>query len=93
MDYILTDSLVTPPDQQRFYTEKFVYLPDTFMATDDRQPISQQVYSRSDFGLPDDAFVFCSFNNAYKIDADRVRLLDAPPEAGPWQRPVALWKP
>ncbi len=68
IDYILTDRMVTPPDQADAYSEKFVYLPDSFMVTDDRQPISEQLYERRDFGLPEKGFVFCSFNNAYKID-------------------------
>jgi predicted O-linked N-acetylglucosamine transferase (SPINDLY family) len=69
IDYILTDRLTTPPDHAQYFSEKLVYLPDSFMATDDRQPISDRPYSRGAFGIPEDAFVFCSFNNPYKIDS------------------------
>ena len=68
MDYFITDRVATPPDQAALYTEKCVYLPDSFMVTDNTQPIAETDFSRKGAGLPEDAFVFCSFNNPYKID-------------------------
>lgn len=68
MDYIITDGIVTPESEAVFYDEKFVLMPDTFMATDNTQPISATPWSRADFGLPAEAMVYCSFNNAYKIE-------------------------
>ncbi len=68
MDYFITDRIATPSDQMALYTEKCVCLPDSFMVTDNTQPIAETDFSRKDTGLPEDAFVFCSFNNPYKID-------------------------
>jgi protein O-GlcNAc transferase len=67
-DYLITDPIVTPPEHQPFYSERFVYLPNCYMVTDDAQPISEQHYTRAQFGLSDDQFVFCSFNSFFKIE-------------------------
>ncbi len=67
-DYIITDQIVTPPDQERFYTEKFAFTPDCFMATDNQQAVAADLYRRIDFGLPENDVVFCSFNSSHKIE-------------------------
>ncbi len=68
IDYFLTDRIVTPPGHERFFTEKLVYLPPPYLPNDSEQPIAEDTPARSDFGLPADAFVFCSFNKSDKID-------------------------
>jgi protein O-GlcNAc transferase len=68
IDYIITDEIVTPPDQQEFYTEKFAYLPDCYQANDSNLKISDENITRQMEGLPENAFVFCSFNQAIKIE-------------------------
>jgi predicted O-linked N-acetylglucosamine transferase (SPINDLY family) len=67
MDYILADSTVIPKEHRAFYTEQVVWLPDSFLASDDRRTISTLTPSRFECGLPEDRFVFCSFNNSYKF--------------------------
>jgi protein O-GlcNAc transferase len=67
-DYILTDRIVTPPDHAAFYTEKFACMPHCFQVNDRQQEISDRQWKRSDFGLSEDSFVFCSFNHGYKIE-------------------------
>ena len=67
VDYLLVDRIVAPPEEQRFFTERLVYLPDSFMVGDSTQTISQATPSRRECGLPDDGFVFCCFNKNYKI--------------------------
>jgi predicted O-linked N-acetylglucosamine transferase (SPINDLY family) len=66
MDYIFADRWVIPERDQRHYTEKVVYLPDSYQANDRKKVIAQPP-SRQACGLPERSFVFCSFNNAYKI--------------------------
>ncbi len=66
IDYIIADRFVIPETQLRFYDEKVVYLPDVFQANDSKRKIGKPV-SRSESGLPEEAFVFCSFINSYKI--------------------------
>jgi protein O-GlcNAc transferase len=68
IDYIITDRTVTPPAQQSYYSEKFVYLPHCFMAVGRREPSTGTELRRSDFGLPDDGPVFCSFSATYKLE-------------------------
>src|SRR5258705_2129930 len=67
MDYILADRVLIPDDQQRFYAEAVAYLPDTYQANDSKRRVAQQTPTRAEAGLPDSAFVFCCFNNNYKI--------------------------
>ena len=67
MDYLLADKIVIPEDEQKFYSEKVVYLPDCYQANDTKRVISKKLQTRSEAGLPDHAFVFCAFNNTFKI--------------------------
>ena len=65
--YILADDIVIPEEQQKNYSEKVIYLPDCYQPNDDQRKISPVVKPRIDYGLPADAFVFCCFNQSYKI--------------------------
>ncbi len=67
MDYILADRILIPDDQQRFYAESVVYLPDTYQANDSKRRVADKIPTRAEAGLPDHGFVFCCFNNNYKI--------------------------
>jgi protein O-GlcNAc transferase len=67
IDYILADPTVIAEDQCRFYAEQVVWLPDCYQVNDDRRRIAERAPSRGECGLPDSAFVFCCFNNSYKI--------------------------
>jgi predicted O-linked N-acetylglucosamine transferase (SPINDLY family) len=66
-DYILTDATVLPFDRRPFYTEKIVHLPNSYLVNDAKRPIATRTPTRSEAGLPEHGFVFCCFNNAYKI--------------------------
>jgi protein O-GlcNAc transferase len=68
IDYIIADHIVIPQDQQPFFSENVVYLPHCYQPNDDKRPISANVPSRTQAGLPEHAFVFCSFNNSFKIN-------------------------
>jgi len=68
IDYILADHFVIPDEQRDFYDEKIIYLPHTFQANDASREIFSTPTSRTEVGLPETAFVFCSFNNSYKIN-------------------------
>jgi protein O-GlcNAc transferase len=67
-DYIVADATVIPKEHIEFYSEKVVYLPGSFMANDDERAIAERVPSRAELQLPQDGFVFCSFNQSYKIE-------------------------
>jgi predicted O-linked N-acetylglucosamine transferase (SPINDLY family) len=67
IDYVIADEIAVPPDQQEHYAETIVHLSDCFLVNDDKLSIAPRTPSRSDVGLPDEGFVFCSFNNSYKF--------------------------
>ncbi len=80
MDYIVTDRVVTPPDQQQYFDEAFAYLPHSYQVNDHRQAIAEQLPTRLACGLPEQGFVYCCFNNNYKIE---------PEGFGSWMRILA----
>jgi protein O-GlcNAc transferase len=67
IDYVIADAIALPSDQQRYYTEKIVHLPDCFLVNDDRLAIASRTPTRDEAGLPGEGFVFSSFNNSYKL--------------------------
>jgi len=68
MDYIIADKILIPEQYQKSYQEKIVYLPDSYMVDDSERMPSQKIFTRSDFGLPANDFIFCCFNNGYKFN-------------------------
>lgn len=70
IDYILADRIVIPEEHQPYYTEKVVYLPDSYQVNDSARVVSELTPSRADAGLPEQGFVFCCFNSNYKITPD-----------------------
>jgi predicted O-linked N-acetylglucosamine transferase (SPINDLY family)/SAM-dependent methyltransferase len=69
IDYIIADAVVAPMSAQQNYSERIVHLPHSYQPNDRQREISDEPVTRSEFGLPEDAFVFCSFNNSYKLNA------------------------
>ncbi|MEO7547911.1 MAG: hypothetical protein ABIT82_05775, partial [Ramlibacter sp.] len=67
IDYLIGDEIVIPADSQAFYSEKIAYLPHSYQANDAKRPVAGDLMIRADFGLPAKGFVFCCFNNNYKI--------------------------
>ncbi|MEE9606050.1 MAG: tetratricopeptide repeat protein [Candidatus Scalindua sp.] len=67
-DYIITDRIVTPEEHAQYYSENFVYMPHCYQVNDHTQEISDKDWKKVDFGLPEGSFVFCSFNQGYKIE-------------------------
>jgi protein O-GlcNAc transferase len=69
IDYILADATVVPFDQQPFFAEKIVHLPDCYHPNDTTRRTPAEVPTRSELGLPESAPVFCAFAQSYKISA------------------------
>ena len=67
IDYILADRFVIPEQHRIHFAERVVYLPDTFQANDSGRHAEGRIPTRAEAGLPERGFVFCSFNNGYKI--------------------------
>ncbi|MDA9332039.1 tetratricopeptide repeat protein, partial [bacterium] len=68
IDYIVADQHLIPPENQKHFSEKQIYLPDVYLPTDNTLPFSNEPSSRFDLGLPDSGFVFCAINNSYKVN-------------------------
>jgi predicted O-linked N-acetylglucosamine transferase (SPINDLY family) len=77
MDYILADTTVIPEGNRQHYTEKVVCLPHCYQVNDRQRKVSERRFSLSEVGLPETGFVFCCFNNNYKI---------TPPTFDGWMR-------
>jgi predicted O-linked N-acetylglucosamine transferase (SPINDLY family) len=67
VDYIIADRTVIPESDRKFYREKVVYLPHAYQCNDDKRLVSERAPGRRAAHLPLDGFVFCCFNNNYKI--------------------------
>src|SRR5262245_35067088 len=67
IDYIIADETVVPFEQQPFYTEKIVHLPDCYQVNDTKRKIAERMPTRQEVELPEEGCVFCCFNNNWKI--------------------------
>ena len=102
MDYIVADRIVIPAQDTGWYSEAAVWMPGTYQINDSGQSIDAHTPSRAEVGLPAKGFVFCCFNNNYKIEptifASWTRILHAVPDAVLWlfrsniPAKYALWK-
>ena len=67
IDYIIGDKTLFTLADAAVYSEKLVQLPDSYQPNDRKRQISTKAFTRREAGLPDNKFVFCCFNNSYKI--------------------------
>ena len=67
-DYIITDNIVTPESHQKYYTEKFLYLP-RYQVNDGRGMIETNSIKKSDVNLPEKSIVLSCFNQSFKLDS------------------------
>jgi protein O-GlcNAc transferase len=88
IDYIVADRWVLPAEDRLHYTEQVVYLPDCYQVNDAARSVAERTPSRAQAGLPRDGFVFCCFNNSYKIMppvfAIWMKLLREIPQSALW---------
>jgi protein O-GlcNAc transferase len=94
IDYAIVDPLVAPPGSEAEFTERLVRLPHCYQPND-RQRAIGPVPTRAQAGLPDDAFVYCCFNQAFKINraifALWMDLLHATPRTVLWLKDDNRW--
>ena len=67
IDYIIADDVIIPESHEQYYTEKVIRLPGCYQPYDSKQKISDRIPTRAEEGLPENAYVYCCFNNNYKI--------------------------
>ena len=88
IDYIVADETVIPADSRAYYSEKVVYLPGSYQVNDSTRPIADRNFTRAELGLPEHSFVYCCFNNSYKITPETfdgwMRILKQVPDSVLW---------
>jgi predicted O-linked N-acetylglucosamine transferase (SPINDLY family) len=67
IDYILADKIIIPEKFKKYYSEKIIYMPDSYKLDHPTRKISDKIFTREELGLPKNGFVFCCFNQTYKI--------------------------
>ncbi len=70
IDYVIADEVVIPTEDARFFSEQPVHLPVSYYVHDSKRPPVDEPRSRSAYGLPEQAFVYCCFNNCAKLTPD-----------------------
>jgi predicted O-linked N-acetylglucosamine transferase (SPINDLY family) len=73
MDYLIADSVVIPKESYPYYDEKIISLPHSYQINDSKRPELKRTITRQECGLPEGAFVFCCFNNIYKITPETLK--------------------
>lgn len=95
IQYLVCDPYVIPQELRTFYQEKLLYMPHSYFVNDHRQSAQELVSSeqlstlqRSKYGISEDKFVFCNFNQLYKIDPEIfkvwMRILKRVPNSVLW---------
>jgi predicted O-linked N-acetylglucosamine transferase (SPINDLY family) len=77
IDYLIADRVVIPEEHRLHYTEKVVYLPDSYQVNDRQRRIADRIPARRELGLPERGLVFCCFNSNHKL---------SPPVFDVWMR-------
>ncbi|MDD5229259.1 MAG: DUF4160 domain-containing protein [Methylococcales bacterium] len=87
IDYVIGDEFLIPPELATYFSETPLYMPHVFQVSDRKRPVGEKP-TRASCELPDDAFVFCSFNNNYKITEEMfscwMRILKRVPDSVLW---------
>lgn len=87
MDYLIGDPIITPLEHATHFTEKLLLMPHTYQPNSRPQELTEPP-SRAECGLPENGFVFCGFNQAFKISPDIfdiwMRLLHQVPGSVLW---------
>jgi len=88
MDYIIADPHVVPATDEHFYAERIAWLPECYQPNDSLRDNGVSAPERREYALPERAFVFCCFNNSYKITPEIfaiwMNLLRCSPDSVLW---------
>ncbi len=88
IDYVLADEVVVPPQSRDDFSEAVAWLPNAYLPNATWRPVAAPELRRGAAGLPNEGFVFCSFNNSFKITPDVfdvwMRLLHRVPGSVLW---------
>ncbi len=94
IDYVIGDKFLIPPELETYFTETVLHMPRVFQVSDRKRPVGEKP-TRASNNLPDDAFVFCCFNNNYKITEEMfacwMRILKRVPNSVLWMLADNEW--
>jgi predicted O-linked N-acetylglucosamine transferase (SPINDLY family) len=87
IDYLIADEFVVPEGKETAYAERVLRLPHCYQPNDRKRPLIEP-RARGEYGLPEDGFVFCCFNQTVKITPEIfacwMRLLGRVPNSVLW---------
>jgi len=87
-DYLIADPTLIPKPDQQFYSEKIAYLPNSYMVDDSKRLPSERTFSKAELNLPENKFIFCCFNNSYKLNRETLnswaKILSKVPNSVLW---------
>ena len=88
IDYVIADKYLIPDELAPYFTEKPLYLPNCFQVSDTKREVAATPATRAENNLPDNAFIFCAFNNNYKFTPEMfavwMHILKRIPESVLW---------
>ena len=88
MDYLIADRSLIPVGSEHYYDERIVFMPASYQVNDRKRQIDPNTPTRQALGLPESGFVYCCFNNNFKINPEVfgcwVRVLSAVPDSVLW---------
>ena len=75
IEYMIADNISVPSSSRQYYSEKIIAMPHSFLVNDHKQSARYMLTgdampTRSQYGISEDAFVFCCFNQLYKIEPE-----------------------
>ena len=74
MDYIIADAVIIPDNKRKSYSEKIIYLPFTYQPNSHSASSVRKNFSKNEMELPEKGFIFCCFNNSYKITPNEFNI-------------------
>ena len=87
-DYIIADKNLIEEDEKNFYSEKIVFLPNSYQPCEKDRFLCDRKLTKQDFNLPDGKFIFCCFNLNQKISKNIsnlwVEILEKVPNSVLW---------
>ena len=88
MDYLIADHTLISKEKQNYYSEKIVYMPNSYQPNTSKRDTYEILLTKKEFGLPEKGFIFCCFNTHYKITATTfagwMRILNATSDSVLW---------
>jgi len=73
IDYLVADKTLIPDQYRKYYSEKIIYMPYSYQVNDNKRKADRRSFSREDCGLPEGKFIYCCFNNNFKITPNQFK--------------------